>query len=131
VIALDTNALLRWIVADDENQHRRVVAALELATHNRQRVFIPEIVVVEAMWTLQRSYKLKRKQAADALHALLSTALLVIENDALVGQALLAYSKGRGDFSDYLIREHARAANAKPLLTFDQALLGDADFEAP
>jgi len=131
VIALDTNALLRWIVADDAAQHKKIVAALDAATQKRQRVFIPEIVVVETMWTLRRSYKLTHTQAAAALRELLSASLLVVENETLIAQALIAYGRGRGDFSDYLIREHARAAGAKPLLTFDEALLADADFEIP
>jgi len=29
MISLDTNALLRWIVADDQAQHRRIVAVLK------------------------------------------------------------------------------------------------------
>ena len=131
MIALDTNALLRWIVADDAAQHKKIVAALDLATRKRQRVFIPEIVVVETMWTLRRSYQLTPAEAANALRQLLSASLLVMENETLIAQALLAYNRGRGDFSDYLIREHARAANATPLLTFDEALLADADFENP
>lgn len=131
MIALDTNALLRWIVADDAVQHKKIVAALDQATRKRQRVFIPEIVIVEAMLVLRRSYKLTHAEAANALKQLLSASLLVIENETLIAQALLAYGRGRGDFSDYLIREHARAADTTPLLTFDEALLADADFESP
>jgi predicted nucleic-acid-binding protein len=131
VIALDTNALLRWIVADDDTQHKKIVTALDQATRKRQRVFIPEIVVVETMWTLRRSYKLSHTEAAEALKQLLSASLLVIENETLIAQALVAYKRGRGDFSDYLIREHARAGGAAPLLTFDEALLADTDFESP
>ncbi|WP_428310226.1 PIN domain-containing protein [Hydrocarboniphaga sp.] len=131
MIALDTNALLRWIVGDDAAQHKKIVAALDQATRKRQRVFIAEIVIVETLWVLRRSYKLTHVEAANALKQLLSASLLVIENEALIAQALLAYSRGHGDFSDYLIREHARAAGATPLLTFDETLLADTDFESP
>lgn len=131
MIALDTNALLRWIVADDAAQHRRVVDALKRAAARKQSVFIAEIVTVEAVWTLLRRYKLSRKDTAEALRRLLSTSFLVMENEAMLNQALLAFEQGRGDFSDYLIREHARAAQAKPILTFDEVLGKDADFSQP
>ena len=131
MIALDTNALLRWIVADEPDQHRRVAEALKRAAARSPSVFIPEIVTVEAVWTLQRRYKLSRAETVDALQQLLSNDFLVMEHETLIAQALLAFARGRGDFSHYLIREHSRAAQAKPILSFDEALLGEADFKKP
>jgi len=92
---------------------------------------VPEIVLVETVWVLARSYKLKRSEAAQALRRLLATNFLVLESEELVSQALLAFEQGKADFSDYLIREHARAAGATPIYSFDETLADDKDFERP
>ena len=51
-------------------------------------------------------------------------------NDQLA-RALDAYRLGKGDFADYLIREHAKAAGAAAVATFDRALLAEAGFTSP
>ena len=38
-------------------------------------------------------------------------------------RALDAYEAGKGDFADYLIREHARAEDCEHVTTFDRVLL--------
>lgn len=46
-------------------------------------------------------------------------------------RALNAYERGRADFADYLIREHARRAGCDNVATFDKALLKEPGFIAP
>ncbi len=46
-------------------------------------------------------------------------------------RALHAYESGKGDFADYLIREHARVAGCHSVMTFDQRLLKEEMFAAP
>lgn len=43
-------------------------------------------------------------------------------------RALSAYERGRGDFADYLIREHARGAGCDGVATFDKVLLKEPTF---
>ena len=42
--------------------------------------------------------------------------------------ALDAYEAGKGDFADYLIREHARAADCEHVATFDRVQLRERGF---
>jgi len=39
-----------------------------------------------------------------------------------LSRALDAYAAGKGDFADYLLREHARAADCESVATFDTVL---------
>jgi predicted nucleic-acid-binding protein len=45
-----------------------------------------------------------------------------------VERALTAYRNGKGDFADYLVREQARALDAREVVTFDRALKGEDGF---
>ena len=55
MIAIDTNVLLRYLLADDAVQHNK--AALKIKSS--QPVLITDIVLVETVWTLTgQRYKL-------------------------------------------------------------------------
>ncbi len=47
-----------------------------------------------------------------------------------LSRALVAYAAGKGDFADYLIREHARAADCESEATFDTVLGTERKFGA-
>jgi predicted nucleic-acid-binding protein len=72
MVALDTNALVRFLVADDAEQHRQVVAFIERALAHESVLLIPSIVLVETVWVLRRSYRLTRAETAAVLHRLLA-----------------------------------------------------------
>jgi predicted nucleic-acid-binding protein len=46
-------------------------------------------------------------------------------------RALSAFELGKGDFADYLVREHARGAECEAIATFDEKLLGEDAFSLP
>jgi predicted nucleic-acid-binding protein len=48
-----------------------------------------------------------------------------------VSRCVRAFADGRGDFADYVIREHARDAGYDEVATFDRALLKQDGFISP
>ena len=64
VKAIDTNVAVRILIRDDEVQTKVADAAVKAG------VFIPLTVILETGWLLRSRYQLSRKDAAEALHAL-------------------------------------------------------------
>ena len=60
-----------------------------------------------------------RKGRPDAHRRLVSAEGVIAEDEAAVLRALVAFEAGPADFSDYLILDTARRAEALPLWTFD------------
>jgi predicted nucleic-acid-binding protein len=131
MIALDTNVLVRFLVADDAEQHRQVVAFIERALARESVLLVPSIVLVETVWVLRRSYRLSRSEIAAVLHRLLAVRHLELDARALVVRALRRFDAGKGDFSDYLIAEGAAAKGAETVATFDRASLAEPEFMLP
>ncbi len=131
MIALDTNVLVRFLVADDIGQHRRAVAFIERSLATDTVLLIPDIVLVETVWVLRRSYRLTRAEIASVLHRLLAARQLELDARDCVIRALRRFETGKGDFSDYLIAEHAAAKGAATVVTFDRALLDEPGFVTP
>ncbi|MCL4235986.1 MAG: type II toxin-antitoxin system VapC family toxin [Deltaproteobacteria bacterium] len=128
MIALDTNVVVRFLVADDVAQSRRARALIERGVSEGDRFFIADIVLCEIVWVLDRAYGFARSQIAGTLRSLVVAKNMTLENPERVRAALERYSVGRGDFSDYLIAEAAVAGGCDRVATFDRALHGDPRF---
>ena len=123
MIALDTNVLIRFLVEDNEAQSRRATELIEGAVARDEQLFVSDIVMCETVWVLSSAYRFSRAEIVDALSQLLRARSVVFSSADNIARALDAYRKERGDFADYLIREHARSAGVETVATFDGALL--------
>lgn len=81
-------------------------------------------------WMLSRFYKADRMKIATVLQEIFRARHLRFRATDELSRALDAYRNGKGDFTDYLIREHARAAECENVVTFDKVLLNERVFVA-
>ena len=93
-VAVDTNVLLRAIVADEEEQAGKATALLDAA----DMVAVSLQTLCELVWVLRSAYKVSRSDAAAAIRALLDTRNVVANRPA--AQAGLALLDAGGDFAD-------------------------------
>ncbi|MEI6003535.1 type II toxin-antitoxin system VapC family toxin [Paraburkholderia bengalensis] len=102
-IAVDTNVLLRAIVADDDEQADKATALLDTA----DMVAVSLQTLCELVWVLRSAYKVAKPDIASAIRALLDTRNVVANRPAAeAGLALLeaggilpmASSPGTADF---------------------------------
>jgi predicted nucleic-acid-binding protein len=94
-------------------------------------LFISDVVLCEAVWVLGSRYGFSRAEVAEVLQQLLRAKHLSFIAPDQLARALDAFAKEKGDFSDYIIREHAQAAGCEQVATFDRALLSSVAFVAP
>jgi len=113
VIAVDTNVLLRYLLKDDEIQHRKASKLF----YGDCLVFISHVVLVETAWTLiGRKYKLSSQDVDKAITALFQEENIVIQEPKITWRALLDYRRysvvenGKVDFPDALILSQGRGA---------------------
>lgn len=131
MIALDTNVLVRLLAADDPVQHGR--AAAFVRAHGADeggnpRLFVPAVAVCELVWVLTSAYGFPRQAIQGAVQGLLESRDLALGDRDGVEASLRAYREGRGDFSDYLLREASRRAGCEAVATFDRDLLREEGF---
>src|SRR5579862_8864828 len=106
--AVDTNILVRYIVADDPAQFRAATRFIEHECSSREPGFINRLVLAEVVWVLESSYRLPRSTILSAIRLILNAQQLSIEDVEDARAALRDYEDGAG-FSDSLIA----AANAR------------------
>ena len=130
MIALDTNVLVRFLVEDDAVQLARARRLLQKTVESNSFCYVSDVVMCELVWVLERSYKLRRAEIGRGLGRLLRAGNLTFSSSEKLARALEAYDAGRGDFADYVIREHARASGCEAVATFDGDLLKEPGFVA-
>jgi len=115
-VAIDTNVLIRFMLADDEGQYQSTLKLFEDAIS----ITIPTIVLCEAVWVLRR-YKLDRNTIAEQIKALSQTEKIVIADDEV--KAGLDLMASGGDFADgvaaYICRRLSPGGTAV-FASFDQ-----------
>ena len=131
MIALDTNVLIRYLVADDKSQHARARHLIEGALTSGEGLFVSDVVLCETVWVLSFSYQLDRRAIAGLLGELLATTDLSIRGVDSARRALAAFIAAKGDFADYLIRDHSSLVGCSTVATFDKVLLKQPGFNAP
>lgn len=131
MIGLDTNVLVRFLVRDDEAQHRAAVDLLSRGVTAGERFFIGEVVLAETTWVLGSRYRCSREELAAVIRQLVAAEELDFESADRVVRALHAFEQGAAGFADYLIGERARDAGCHEVYTFDQKLLRDQPFVRP
>ena len=110
MIAIDTNVLLRYLLADDASQHRKAKALIE----RQRRVLITDVVLAETVWTLTgRRYELGKVEVCEVVRGVIGDGAFRFESSQVVWSALMDYQDSkivRGktlDFADALIARKA------------------------
>lgn len=135
MIGVDTNVLLRVLVDEDDEQANRqralVVRLFQDAEAAGERLLVTDVALCEVVWAMRYIYGVPRATLRERIQTLVTTRIFAFESPQGVDRAVAAYAAGRGDFADYLIRERAREAGCRTIVTFDRALHREDGFVAP
>ena len=115
--AIDTNVLVRLLVADDPAQTGRALDFLE----SRRPLWISTVVLVETVWVLTAVYGWSKAQILAMLETGSNSRDFGFQSVETVRAAIATYAVGKADFSDCLALELARSEGHLPFATFDKA----------
>ena len=118
--SLDTNALLRLVLADIPKQ---TIIVETLLSDTSQRFAVADMVFAEIVWVLQGvSYGYDRERVAMNIQSILSIPHINC-NRAMLDKAIPLYvGHPKISFIDACLSVYAELNDAKPLLTFDKKL---------
>jgi len=114
--AVDTNALVRLLVRDDDAQ---VTAAEAFIVSG---AWVSHLVLAETLWVLDAVYERTPAQIGSAIDLLLNHESLTLQDADVVAAALQSFrARPLLGFSDCLVLEIARKAGHLPVGTFDRS----------
>lgn len=119
--ALDTNVLLRFLLADDAAQTTAATALIRAAGDAGETLYVPVSVALELEWVLRSRFKMDRAAVVRTFAALLETVELRFADAGAVEWALTQYEETSADFGECMHAALAALAGETPLWTFDKA----------
>lgn len=118
---LDTNSILRLLIKDVPSQSKKVEKLIQDASRSKLTITIPEIVVFEIAFTLEKYYEYKKEQIIFAIKSILSTSYLEVENRSLFLNALSIHEHKSIELVDSFLLVKS-IDSKKELFTFDKKL---------
>lgn len=118
---LDTNALVRYLVRDEEAHYQKVTSWLKDAEGGEIKIIIPTIVVAEACFVLESFYKKSRGEITDAMIVFLSQRWIKVP-DRVALLSLWSDYKAGFHFVDSFLMSFSRQ-DSFGILSFDKKLL--------
>jgi predicted nucleic-acid-binding protein len=118
---LDTNVVLRFLLADHEQQFERAAKLMTEVQAGKRKTYLAESVLAECIFILTKFYKVPREEAATRLGELLDYKGFTGSHLTTLKEALAIYAAHKIDFVDAVVLTIARR-NGWQLETFDKAL---------
>ena len=110
----DTNVLLRFLLADDPDQYKVALDAMEKS----EAVVVTNHALCEMAWVLRSRYGVSRSVIASTIRGLLETRNVLLDSAAI--DAGLATLDAGADFADGVIAYEGRWLGGDTFVSFDR-----------
>jgi predicted nucleic-acid-binding protein len=120
VLGVDTNVIVRLVVADDAAQTRRARKLVAEALSRDEVVWVSLLVLLETEWVLRSRYGFDREALLNILRSLLEARELSFEDEPALEEALFHWKDSPCQFSACLITAHNRQMGCRATATFDE-----------
>src|SRR4030067_3672102 len=119
MLGIDTNILVRFLVRDDEAQFEKARKLIHREVASGRRVFVNQLVLMEAEWVLRSRYAVPKNQIIEAISGLLDATDVQFEDEPTIEEALFMWKDTAADFADCLIGTKNRRMGCKATVSFD------------
>jgi len=119
MLGIDTNVIVRLVVADDAAQTQRARKLIDQALSRDEPVLVSLLVLLESEWVLRSRYRFGREALLSIFRALLESHELSFEDEPALEEALFRWKDNACGFADCLIAAHNRQMGCRATATFD------------
>ncbi|MBN1105483.1 MAG: PIN domain-containing protein [Deltaproteobacteria bacterium] len=117
----DTNAILRYLLADNKELHEKAREVFEKVRTGEAAIVLLESVLVECVYVLTKFYKVPRQEVAGTLKSLLGYRGVTNNDKKELSEALVLFGETTFDIVDCILCVKAKNYTLT-LFTFDKAL---------
>ncbi|MEW6572382.1 MAG: PIN domain-containing protein [Bacillota bacterium] len=117
--ALDANIILRFLTNDIPEQANRCAELLKRVEAGTEAVWLPDLVLADIVWTLEKSYKQPKNQIYDLLLPILNLRGLRFSSKQRARAALRLYTEKNVDWTDAFTAAQMLARNLREIYSYD------------
>ena len=113
---IDANIILRYLLNDNDELSAKAATIIE-----DNEVLLPNEVIAEVVYVLEKVYNVKNEEICDTLLALFKYKNFTVDDFEVLEEALLLFSRRRIDFVDTLLYAYNKVKGYQ-VFTFDKKL---------
>jgi predicted nucleic-acid-binding protein len=113
---VDANIILRYLLNDHDDLSAKAATIIE-----NNKVLLPNEVVVEVVYVLEKVYRVKNDEICDTLLELFKYDNIDVDDIEILEEALILFGKRRLDFVDTLLYAYNKVKGYQ-VYTFDKKL---------
>jgi predicted nucleic acid-binding protein len=117
--ALDANVILRFLTNDIPEQANRCAGLLKRVEAGTEEVWLPDLVLADIIWTLEKFYKQPKKQIRELLIPVLNLRSLRYSSKKTAREALRFYVEKNVDWTDAVTAAQMIVRNQHEIYSYD------------
>ncbi len=118
--AIDANVILRFLTSDDPQKAEACAQLLEKVERGEEHVWLPDLVLADVVWTLEKYYKVPKDRIVDLIVPLIALRGLHCSRKETVFTALRLYASKNIDWTDAFVAAQLLAQKTKTIYSYDQ-----------
>ena len=103
VYLIDTNVILRYLMADHEKFSPNAKAFMVKVSQEKTKAEIPAVVIAECVYVMEKFYRIPKHEIADTLSRILNFSGNVNPDKSEILEALIKYEASNADIVDCLL----------------------------
>jgi len=120
VPAIDANIILRFLTNDDPDKARACAGLLARVERNEEQIWLPDLVLADVVWTLEKFYRQSKETIADLLVRLISLRGMRCSSKDNALLALSLYVRHNIDWTDAFVAAQLLAQRSPILYSYDR-----------
>ena len=118
--AIDANIILRFLTNDDPQKAEACAVLLEKVERNEHQVWLPDLVLADVIWTLERFYRQSKEKIADLLTPIVSLRGLHCSSKEAIFLALRLYVRHNIDWTDAFVAAQVTLQKVGTIYSYDR-----------
>ncbi len=118
-LVVDTNVFLRFLLGDVPSQYKEAKRLFTLAKKGQYKLHVPQIVIFEVFFALEKYYHFSRPRVLDKLKGILGAQYLIIQDRDIFNEAIKLAYKHNLSIADCFLVSFAKFQSSQ-LFSFDK-----------
>ncbi len=117
---IDANIILRFLTNDNPDQAADCEALLLRVEAGQEEVFLPDLVIADTVWTLEKFYRVEKSRIREMITPILAAKGLTCLSKGRVLSALAIYTKQNIDWTDAFIAAQMMEGGQHEIYSYDR-----------
>jgi len=120
MIFIDTNIFIRFFVADNSEEHKKVEKFFNDVVCGNTKYFTNTMVIAEIVWVLGKYYKMEKNHVCENIRLILDTPNILIKEIKILHNTVEIFEKQNIDFIDAYNYSYSLMSNSNEIMSYDK-----------